>query len=103
MSTVSTSSTSPGAGCAGCRPSIYVLAALNNPGPGNGRTDTFTNRLVRQSAPSNVIGANGLAVEDHSQGRRGLCAVEDTTGGSALDGDLCTAKNRRHRWTGHPE
>lgn len=34
--------------------------------------------------PSNLIGANGFAVEDQSQGRRGLCAVADATGGLKL-------------------
>jgi hypothetical protein len=56
----------------------------------------------RQSAPSNLIGANGFAVEDQSQGRRGLCAVADATGGSALDCDLCTAKESSAPLDGSP-
>jgi hypothetical protein len=54
-----------------------------------------------QSAPSNLIGANGFAVGGRSLGRRGLCAVHATSG-STLDGALSRRKNRRHRWTGHP-
>lgn len=38
----------------------------------------------RTLPPSNLIGANGFAVEDQSQGRRGLCAVADATGGLKL-------------------
>jgi hypothetical protein len=48
---------------------------------------------VHQNSPSNLIGANGFAVEDQSQGRRGLCAVADATAGSALDCDLGRKKS----------
>jgi hypothetical protein len=62
--------------------------------------DRFDSR-GHETAPSNLIGANGFAVGVRSLGRRGLCAVHATSG-STLDGVLSRRKNRRHRWTGHP-
>jgi hypothetical protein len=55
----------------------------------------------RESAPSNLTGANKFAVGGRSLGRRGFCAVH-ATNGSTLDGALSRRNNRRHRWTGHP-
>lgn len=56
-------------------------------------------RFGRHSALSNLIGANGFAVGGGDLGGRGLYALEDAIGGSALDGALSRRKNRRHCWT----
>jgi hypothetical protein len=56
---------------------------------------------ARDFAPSNLIGANWFAVEDQSQGSA-VALATDATGGSALDCDLCTAKESSAPLDGSP-
>ena len=72
------------------------------------RRNTGKRRLTNKGSgrpgslcPVLPIGADGLAVEDQSQGRRGLRAIVDATGGSALDCDLYAARCCQARRTGH--